>query len=93
MDKCICIIKLILKFGCLLQSSLDKSHNKTNTAFFSQLIQGLIDGEEEFVKEMRVFTSHQLNYLDSSHHVPINILNQKDIIFRNIKDIVFLHER
>ncbi|XP_059196374.1 obscurin [Centropristis striata] len=59
----------------------------------SQLIQGLIDGEEEFVKEMKMFTSHQLNYLESSHHVPINILNQKEIIFRNIKDIVFLHER
>ncbi|XP_044217711.1 obscurin [Thunnus albacares] len=58
----------------------------------SQLIQGLIDGEEEFVKEMKVFTSHQLNYLDSSRHVPINILNQKEIIFRNIKDIVSLHE-
>ncbi|XP_026201009.1 obscurin isoform X5 [Anabas testudineus] len=59
----------------------------------SQLVQGLIDGEEEFVKEMKMFTSHQLNYLDSSCHVPINILNQKEIIFRNIKDIVFLHER
>ncbi|XP_068447260.1 obscurin [Clinocottus analis] len=59
----------------------------------SQLIQGLIDGEEEFVKEMKMFTSHQLNYLDSSRHVPINILNQKEIIFRNVKDIVFLHER
>ncbi|XP_070765008.1 obscurin [Enoplosus armatus] len=59
----------------------------------SQLIQGLIDGEEEFVKEMKMFTSHQLNYLDSSRHVPINILNQKEIVFRNIKDIVFLHER
>ncbi|KAM8745978.1 obscurin isoform 6-T7 [Acanthopagrus schlegelii] len=59
----------------------------------SQLIQGLIDGEEEFVKEMKMFSSQQLNHLDSSHHVPINILNQKEIIFRNIKDIVFLHER
>lgn len=60
---------------------------------FSQLIKGLIDGEEEFVKEMKTFTCHQLNYLDSSHLVPINIFNQKEVIFRNIKDIVFLHER
>ncbi|XP_061635168.1 obscurin [Phyllopteryx taeniolatus] len=59
----------------------------------SQLIQGLIDGEEEFVKEMGMFISHPLNYLDSSRHVPINILNQKNIIFRNIKDIVLLHEK
>ncbi|KAM9762435.1 obscurin isoform 2-T2 [Menidia menidia] len=59
----------------------------------SQLIQGLIDGEEEFVKVMRMFLSHHLSYLDSSHHVPINILNQKEIIFRNVKEIVSLHER
>uniref|UniRef100_A0A087Y7T0 Obscurin, cytoskeletal calmodulin and titin-interacting RhoGEF b n=1 Tax=Poecilia formosa TaxID=48698 RepID=A0A087Y7T0_POEFO len=59
----------------------------------SQLIQGLIDGEEEFVKAMKMFITHQLNHLDCSHHVPINILNQKEIIFRNIKDIVGLHER
>lgn len=60
---------------------------------FSQLIRGLIDGEVEFVKEMKIFISHQLNYLDSGRHVPITILNQKEIIFRNIKDIVTLHER
>ena len=60
---------------------------------FSQLIQGLIDGEEEFVKEMKTFTCHKLNCLDSSRHVPVNVLNQKEIIFRNIKDIVLLHER
>ncbi|XP_026160421.1 obscurin isoform X2 [Mastacembelus armatus] len=59
----------------------------------SQLVQGLIDGEEEFVREMKMFTSHQLNYLDSSPHVPINILSQREVIFRNIKDLVFLHER
>ncbi|KAF7668343.1 hypothetical protein LDENG_00020560 [Lucifuga dentata] len=59
----------------------------------SQLIQGLIDGEEEFVKEMKVFIAHHLYHLESSFHVPINIHNQKEIIFRNIKDIVFLHER
>ncbi|XP_035989347.1 obscurin [Fundulus heteroclitus] len=59
----------------------------------SQLIQGLIDGEEEFVKAMKTFISHQLNRLDSSHHVPMNILNQKEIIFRNVKDVVGFHER
>ncbi|XP_058494917.1 obscurin isoform X2 [Solea solea] len=59
----------------------------------SQLVQGLINGEEEFVREMKMFITHQLNYLDSSHNVPANILSQKEIIFRNIKDIVSLHER
>ncbi|XP_038858991.1 obscurin [Salvelinus namaycush] len=59
----------------------------------SQLIQGLIDGEEEFVKEMKEFMSHHLHHLDTSPHVPINIINQKETIFRNIKDIMALHER
>ncbi|CAL9696167.1 unnamed protein product [Knipowitschia caucasica] len=59
----------------------------------SQLIQGLVDGEEEFVKEMRVFTSHQLHYIDTSRHIPSNVLAQKEVIFRNVRDIVLLHER
>ncbi|XP_061594308.1 obscurin [Cololabis saira] len=59
----------------------------------SQLIQGLIDGEEEFVKAMKTFISHQLHLLDSSSHVPVNILEQKEILFRNVKDIVVTHER
>ncbi|XP_071011211.1 obscurin [Oncorhynchus clarkii lewisi] len=59
----------------------------------SQLIQGLIDGEEEFVKEMKEFMSHHLHHLDTSPRVPINIINQKETIFRNIKDIMALHER
>ncbi|KAM4629824.1 obscurin [Polymixia lowei] len=59
----------------------------------SQLIQGLIDGEEEFVKEMKELTSHHLHHLETSRHVPINVLNQKETIFRNIKDIMVLHER
>lgn len=74
-------------------SIIDAKNNFPSVFFFSQLIQGLIDGEEEFVKEMRLFISHPLNYLDSSVNVPINIINQKDIIFRNIKDIVLLHEK
>uniref|UniRef100_A0A3Q3H349 Obscurin, cytoskeletal calmodulin and titin-interacting RhoGEF a n=1 Tax=Kryptolebias marmoratus TaxID=37003 RepID=A0A3Q3H349_KRYMA len=41
---------------------------------------------------MKMFISHQLSCLDRSHQVPINILSHKEIIFRNIKDIVFLHE-
>ncbi|KAM3876175.1 obscurin [Diretmus argenteus] len=59
----------------------------------SQLIQGLINGEEEFVKEMKMFTSHHLHHLETSRHIPVNVLNQKETIFRNIKDIVVLHER
>lgn len=42
---------------------------------------------------MKTFTSNQLHHLESSRSVPIPIINQKEIIFRNIKDIVLLHER
>lgn len=35
----------------------------------------------------------QLCYLDSSRHVSLNTLDQKEMIFRNIKDIVCLHEK
>ncbi|XP_076009237.1 obscurin [Genypterus blacodes] len=59
----------------------------------SQLIEGLINGEEEFVKEMKLFTDHHLLHLESSPHVPINIHNQKEIIFRNISDILSLHQQ
>ncbi|XP_052331265.1 obscurin-like isoform X2 [Oncorhynchus keta] len=69
--------------------SIEEEYRRT----LSQLIQGLIDGEEEFVKEMKDFTSHYLHHLDTSPHVPINIINQKETIFRNIKDIMALHER
>uniref|UniRef100_A0A3Q1FI40 Obscurin, cytoskeletal calmodulin and titin-interacting RhoGEF a n=1 Tax=Acanthochromis polyacanthus TaxID=80966 RepID=A0A3Q1FI40_9TELE len=41
---------------------------------------------------MKTFISQQLNPLESSHHVPVNVLNQKEIIFRNVKDIVLFHE-
>ncbi|XP_020557934.1 obscurin isoform X4 [Oryzias latipes] len=58
----------------------------------SQLIQGLIDGEDEFVRAMRTFISNQLILLESRHQVPVNVLSQKEIIFRNVKDIVLLHE-
>uniref|UniRef100_A0A3P8W6V9 Obscurin, cytoskeletal calmodulin and titin-interacting RhoGEF a n=1 Tax=Cynoglossus semilaevis TaxID=244447 RepID=A0A3P8W6V9_CYNSE len=41
---------------------------------------------------MKTFISHQLNQMESSRHVPMNILNQKETIFRNIKDVITLHE-
>uniref|UniRef100_A0A3P9LJQ0 Obscurin, cytoskeletal calmodulin and titin-interacting RhoGEF a n=1 Tax=Oryzias latipes TaxID=8090 RepID=A0A3P9LJQ0_ORYLA len=41
---------------------------------------------------MRTFISNQLILLESRHQVPVNVLSQKEIIFRNIKDIVILHE-
>ena len=59
----------------------------------SQLIQGVIDGEKEFVKEMKEFMSHHLHNLETGSQVPLDVLKQKDVVFRNIKDIVTLHDR
>ena len=60
------------------------------TSVLSQLIQGLVDGEEEFVKEMKDFASH---HLEAGPHVPASILTQRENVFRNISDIILLHER
>lgn len=78
-----------------LQTQIHKTNNLSviSECLPSQLVRGLISGEEEFVKEMKTFISHQLNQMESSRHVPMNILNQKETIFRNIKDVVTLHER
>ena len=59
----------------------------------SQLIQGLIDGEKEFVKEMKELVTHHLHNLETGSQVPLDVLKQKDVVFRNIKDIVTLHDR
>ncbi|XP_062308204.1 obscurin [Osmerus eperlanus] len=59
----------------------------------SQLIQGLIDGEKEFVKEMKEFMSRHLHNLETGSQVPLDVLKQKDVVFRNINDIVTLHDR
>ncbi|XP_072537299.1 obscurin [Salminus brasiliensis] len=58
----------------------------------SQLIQGLLDGENEFVREMSFFVEHHLHYIEASTQVPLTILSQKEYIFRNIKDIASFHE-
>ncbi|KAJ3599333.1 hypothetical protein NHX12_033296 [Muraenolepis orangiensis] len=63
------------------------------TPDFSQLIQGLVDSEVEFVKEMKEFASHHLPHLEASGHVPATVLQPRETIFRNIRDIILLHER
>ncbi|KAF4072668.1 hypothetical protein AMELA_G00265630, partial [Ameiurus melas] len=58
----------------------------------SQLIRGLLDGENEFVREMNFFVEHHLQHVETNHKVPLTILSQKEYIFRNIKDIASFHE-
>ncbi|XP_049341975.1 obscurin [Astyanax mexicanus] len=58
----------------------------------SQLIKGLLDGENEFVREMNFFVEHHLHYIETSSQVPSTLLSQKEYIFRNIKDMASFHE-
>ncbi|XP_041913572.1 obscurin isoform X1 [Alosa sapidissima] len=59
----------------------------------SELIQGLLSGEEEFVRELSFFVSHHLRFIETSSKVPLPIFSQKEYMFRNIKEITNFHER
>ncbi|XP_058246255.1 obscurin [Hemibagrus wyckioides] len=58
----------------------------------SRLIRGLLDGENEFVREMNFFVEHHLQHVETSSKVPLTIHSQKEYIFCNIKDITSFHE-
>nr|XP_040027511.1 obscurin isoform X10 [Gasterosteus aculeatus aculeatus] len=57
-----------------------------------QLIQELINGESEFVKEMDFFTSHHRKHADSPD-APPDVSSQTEAIFRNIDDINSFHSK
>ncbi|XP_060900885.1 obscurin isoform X2 [Labrus mixtus] len=57
-----------------------------------QLIQDLINGESEFVKEIDFFTSHHLKHAENPD-APPDVSSQKDTIFRNIDDIKSFHSK
>ncbi|XP_034744170.1 obscurin isoform X23 [Etheostoma cragini] len=57
-----------------------------------QLIQDLINGESQFVKEVDFFTSHHMKHADSPD-APPDVSSQKEAIFRNIDDIKYFHSK
>ncbi|XP_068196494.1 obscurin [Antennarius striatus] len=57
-----------------------------------QMIQDLVNGESEFVKNMDFCTSHHLEYTDSPD-APAEVTSQKETIFRNINDISCFHSK
>nr|XP_033505666.1 obscurin isoform X10 [Epinephelus lanceolatus] len=57
-----------------------------------QLIQDLINGEAEFVKEVDFFTTHHLKHAESPD-APPDVSSQKEAIFRNIDDIKTFHSK
>ncbi|KAK2841467.1 hypothetical protein Q7C36_013046 [Tachysurus vachellii] len=58
----------------------------------SRLIEGLLDGEIAFVREMNFFVEHHLHHVETSSKVPLTIQSQKEYILCNIKDIASFHE-
>nr|XP_046264947.1 obscurin isoform X18 [Scatophagus argus] len=57
-----------------------------------QMIQDLVNGESEFVKEIDFFTSHHLKHAHSPD-APPEVTSQKDTIFRNVDDIKSFHSK
>ncbi|XP_057712682.1 obscurin [Corythoichthys intestinalis] len=57
-----------------------------------QLIQDIISGEAEFVKEMDFFTCHHVRHSESPD-APADISSQREAIFRNIVDLNDFHSR
>ncbi|XP_037313232.2 obscurin isoform X7 [Pungitius pungitius] len=55
-----------------------------------QLIQELVNGESQFVKEIDFFTSHHRKHADGPD-APPDVSSQRDAIFRNIDDINSFH--
>ncbi|XP_041658846.1 obscurin isoform X22 [Cheilinus undulatus] len=57
-----------------------------------QLLQDLINGESEFIKEVDFFTSHHLKHAETLE-APSEVSSQKDVIFRNIDDLKSFHSK
>lgn len=56
------------------------------------MIQDLITGESEFIKDIDFFTFHHLKHADSPD-APSEVSSQKEAIFRNIEDIKSFHNK
>lgn len=56
------------------------------------MIQDLIKGESEFVKEVNFFTSHHMKHADCTD-APPDVSNHKKDIFRNIDEIKTFHSK
>ncbi|XP_056149779.1 obscurin-like [Lampris incognitus] len=76
--------------GDLPETSLEEVSEGEYKKKLFQLIQDLMNGEAEFVKEMDFFTSHHLKHADCSD-APVEVTSQKEAIFRNVEDIKAFH--
>ncbi|XP_035994191.1 obscurin isoform X13 [Fundulus heteroclitus] len=85
-------LKLSADAGDLPEASVEEVSEGEYKRKLFQLMQDLINGESEFVKEVEFFTSHHLKHADSAD-APHDIASQKDTIFRNVDDIKSFHSK
>ncbi|XP_061776430.1 obscurin isoform X3 [Nerophis ophidion] len=85
-------LKLSADAGDLPEASVEEVSEGEYKKKLFQLIQDLIGGESEFVKEIGFFTGHHLRHADSPN-APAEVSTQKESIFRNIEDIKEFHNK
>ncbi|XP_067462220.1 obscurin isoform X23 [Thunnus thynnus] len=85
-------LKLSADTGDLPETNVEEVSEGEYKRKLFQLIQDLVKGESEFVKEVNFFTSHHLKHADSSD-APPDVSSHKEAIFRNIDDIKTFHSK
>ncbi|XP_070700635.1 obscurin [Pempheris klunzingeri] len=85
-------LKLSADAGDLPEMNVEEVSEGEYKRKLFQLIQDLINGESEFVKDVDFFTSHHMKHADSPD-APPDVSSQKDAIFRNIDDIKSFHSK
>ncbi|XP_054597172.2 obscurin isoform X9 [Nothobranchius furzeri] len=85
-------LKLSADSGDLPEGNVEEVSEGEYKRKLFQLIQDLVNGESEFVKESGFFTSHHLKQADSPE-APPDVATQKETIFRNIDDIKSFHSK
>ncbi|XP_061150952.1 obscurin isoform X3 [Syngnathus typhle] len=84
--------KLSADSGDLPETNVEEVSEGEYKKKLFQLIQDIIGGESEFVKEMDFFTHHHPKHADSPD-APSDVSSQKEAIFRNIDDLKDFHAR
>ncbi|XP_043991315.1 obscurin isoform X9 [Gambusia affinis] len=85
-------LKLSADAGDLPETSVEEVSEGEYKRKLFQLMQDLINGESEFVKEVEFFTSHHMKHADCPD-APPDVCSQKETIFRNVDDIKSFHSK
>ncbi|XP_054623330.1 obscurin isoform X7 [Dunckerocampus dactyliophorus] len=85
-------LKLSADAGDLPEASVEEVSEGEYKKKLFQMIQDLIGGESEFVKEIDFFTLHHLKHANSQD-APADVSSQRESIFRNIEDIKEFHNK